>query len=241
MNKLIHRDDFQQVLDDYALSESALDTLAQTKLVLLVGPSSSGRNTIIRELLKTERYHQIISDTTRKPRVNDGVPEQNVREYWFRDESELLQDLRDGNFLEAAIIHDQQVSGMSMRELQAAANEGKVAINEIEVIGADNIYQAKPDALFFFVIPPSFDEWMARMTARGELPADEVRRRLESAVKELSVGLSRSYYRFVVNETFTHAAKRIDEIVTMNAPIGDQEKAKDIAGRLLVDTKAHLS
>ena len=241
MNKLIHRDDFQQVLDDYALSESALDTLAQTKLVLLVGPSSSGRNTIIRELLKTERYHQIISDTTRKPRVNDGVPEQNVREYWFRDESELLQDLRDGNFLEAAIIHDQQVSGMSMRELQAAANEGKVAINEIEVIGAENIYQAKPDALFFFVIPPSFDEWMARMTARGELPADEVRRRLESAVKELSVGLSRSYYRFVVNETFTHAAKRIDEIVTMNAPIGDQEKAKDIAGRLLVDTKAHLS
>jgi guanylate kinase len=206
-----------------------------------VGPTSSGKNTIIDELLKTGNYHQIVSDTTRKPRENKGVLEQNGREYWFRSEEEVLEDLRQGEFLEAAIIHDQQVSGISIRELERAAQEHKIAINEVETNGAHAIYTAKPDAFFFFVVPPSFDEWMARMTARGALPEDEVLRRLSSAVQELTTGLSRPYYRFVVNETFVQAAKRIDNIVRENPSPSNQEQAKDVAGRLLNDTRAYLA
>src|SRR5699024_8737685 len=134
-------------------SDEAKALLARTRLVLLVGPSSSGRNTVINELLKTGKYHAIVSDTTRLPRVNNGIPEENGREYWFRAEADVLHDLQNGSFLEAAIIHKQQVSGISMRELAAAADEGKVAINEIEVVGADNIHAAKPDALFVFMLP----------------------------------------------------------------------------------------
>jgi len=83
--------------------------LQQTKFVPLVAITSSGRNTLIRELLKTGEYHFIVSDTTRKPRTNDGVMEQSGVEYWFRDEDEVLQDVKDGKFLEAAVIHSQQV------------------------------------------------------------------------------------------------------------------------------------
>lgn len=240
MNQLAHRDEFEELLSDYRLSEAAKATLAKTKLALLVGPSSSGRNTIIGELLKIGRYHQIISDTTRQPRVNNGILEQDGREYWFRSEDEILNDLQRGEFLEAAIIHNQQVSGISVRELKAAADEGKIAVNEIEVVGADNIHAAKPDTLFFFVLPPSFDEWMVRMSARGPLPADEVHRRLVSAVQELTTALSRTYYRFIMNDTFTHAAKRIDDIIGGNIPPNDQEQLKDIAGRLLNDTRNYL-
>jgi len=240
MNELQHRDEFTEILANYQLSDSAKKSLLRIKLVLLVGPSSSGRNTIISELLKSGKYHYIVSDTTRKPRENNGVLEQNGREYWFRTEEELLADLQKGEFLEAAIIHDQQVSGISMRELEVAAAEGKVAINEIEVVGAHNIQAAKPDGLFFFVVPPSFDEWMVRMSARGELPADEVRRRLSSAVQEITTALSRPYYRFIVNDTFAHAAKRIDAIVNGETVPNDQEQAKDVAGRILNETKRYL-
>lgn len=241
MNELKHKADFEAVLAGYEPSAAARDTLQHTRLVLLVGTSSSGRNTIINELLKSGAYHYIVSDTTRQPRTNDGVLEQNGREYWFRTEDEMLAELKRGEFLEAAIIHDQQVSGISIRELKVAADEDKTAINEIEVVGADNIYAAKPDTLFFFVLPPSFDEWMARMSARGALPEDEIRRRLESAVKELTTALARPYYRFVVNDTFTHAAKRIDAIVNGAEPANDQAQAKDIAGRILNDTKQYLA
>ncbi len=242
MNELKRIDDFRKVLADYGLSESAKSTLQQIKLVLLVGPTSAGRNTIIEELLRTGKYHYIVSDTTRQKRMNNGQMEQDGREYWFRTEEDLLNDLQQGEFLEAAIIHNQQVSGISMRELNAAQQEGKIAINEIEIVGADNIYRAKPDTTFIFVIPPSFDEWLRRMQGRGKLPADEIRRRLESACLEFEAALQHSYYNIVVNEDFTATTQQIRDIVEASTPlVADQADARKRVEALLAATREHLA
>lgn len=240
MNQLLRIDQFKQILSNYALSGEGKKILANTELVLFVGPSSSGRNTIINELVKTGNYHYIVSDTTRKPRVNNGILEQNGREYWFRTEEELLADLQKGLFLEAAIIHNQQVSGISLRELEQATKEGKISINEIEVVGADTIYNLKPDTTFIFVVPPSFDEWMARMSARGELPEEEMVRRLNSAVFEIRMALDREYYQFVVNDTFKHTTKKAEEIITGHTDVEEQERSKQVAKELLADTERYL-
>ena len=241
MNSLEHLSDFQQALQNYKPSEAAQKLLQNMKLVLLVGPTSSGRNTIINTLLESGNYHSIVSDTTRQPRENNGVLEQNGREYWFRTEEELLADIKKGAFLEAAVIHNQQVSGISMRELTSAADQGLIAINEIEVAGADNIHSIKPDALCLFILPPSFDEWMARMTARGQLPAEEVRRRLESAVYEITTALDRDFYQFVVNDTFIQTAARIDKMITTNLLNEHQDEGRRVAEALLASTKQHLA
>jgi guanylate kinase len=239
-NSLTRIDEFREVLADYHLSDDAKRALADIQLALLVGPSSSGRNTIINHLVRLGGYHSVVSDTTRKPRVNNGVLEQDGREYWFRSEDEILEDLHAGRFLEAAIIHNQQVSGISIRELQLAANEHQVAINEIEVKGADSIRAINPHTRFIFVLPPSFDEWMARMYQRGELPADEKKRRLESAAFEIATALDRD--TFVVNDTFVHAAVRIDDVIRGNgSQADDQDAAKALARELLYDTEAHLA
>ena len=240
MNQLKQIDSFRRILADYRVSESDAQTLTRIRLVFLVGPSSSGRNTIIAELLQTGEYHYIVSDTTRQPRENNGVLEQNGREYWFRSEEELLADLEAGAFLEAAIIHNQQVSGISMRELATAADEGRIAISEIEVVGAAAIHDAKPDALYIFVVPPSFDEWMTRMRIRGTLPADETRRRLQSAVAEIRQGLAADFYHFVVNDTFKHTAKTI-QALSSSSELPDDSPARAIAQQLLTDTEAFLA
>jgi guanylate kinase len=242
MNELKHKQEFEKVLADYQLSSDAKQSLSNIKLALFVGPSSSGRNTIINELLKSEKYHFIVSDTTRQPRANNGVMEQNGREYWFRTEDEVLADLHAGEFLEAAIIHGQQVSGISMRELEVAEAESKIAVNEIEIVGAANIYAAKPDAMFVFVIPPSYDEWIARMSARGALPADEVSRRLSSAVTEITTALSQDYYWFVVNDTFRQTAKKVEKLIELGSlSQKEQAQARRVAEQLLKDTKQHIA
>lgn len=241
MNQLLHIDEFREVLAHYQLSSEAKQTLQDIEMVLLVGPSSSGRNTIINELVKSGDYYFIVSDTTRRPRVNNGIPEQNGREYWFRKEEDMLADLKQGKFLEAAIIHNQQVSGISMRELKKAVEQRKIAIDEIEVVGADNIHRLIPSARFLFVLPPSFDEWMARMNTRGELPESEVRRRLESAVVEIRTALNRDYYTLVVNDTFKHSTKQIDTIIKGGSAAEDQGRAKTIAQELLRDTEEYLN
>lgn len=241
MNRLSRIEEFREVLSGYQLSEEAKQTLQEIKIVLLVGPSSSGRNTIINELLKTGEYCFIVSDTTRKPRVNNGVPERNGREYWFRSEDEVLADLKAGKFLEAAIIHNQQVSGISMRELSKAVEQGKIAIDEIEVIGADNIHRLIPGAQFIFILPPSFEEWITRMNARGQLPPDETRRRLQSAVDEIATALARDYYTFAVNDTFLKTTKRVEAIIR-GEPVDpdEQNRARDLAHEILLATQKHL-
>jgi len=241
MNKLEHIEEFEQALKDYHLPDEAKETLRHTQLVLLIGPSSSGRNTIINELMKSGKYHYVISDTTREPRANNGILEQDGREYWFRTEEQMLEDIKSGKFLEAAVIHNQQVSGISMRELEAATKEHKVAIDEIEVVGADNIHKAAPETIFLFILPPSFYEWMARMSARGKLPLEETRRRLESAISEITTALEKDYYKFIVNDTFIKTAARIDDIIDGNsASLGDQAEARSIAKQLILDTQAYL-
>ncbi len=64
-NKLRHLVEFKTALADYQISELSKQILAQTQLLLMVAPTASGRNTVIKELLKTGDYHFIVSDTTR--------------------------------------------------------------------------------------------------------------------------------------------------------------------------------
>lgn len=242
MSNLKYINEFKEILQDYRISDEGRQILKKIELVLFVGPTSSGRNTIINELLKSGKYHSIVSDTTRKPRENNGVLEQNGVEYWFRSEEDILQDLQNGLFLEAAIIHNQQVSGISMRELQRAASNQKIAVNEIEVVGADNIHQAKPDTVFLFVIPPSFDEWMVRMSARSVLPDDEINRRLKSAVEEITIALNRNFYHFIVNDTFKQTTNKIKAL--MESGLNNTEEQahnREVAAKLLKDTMDYLS
>ncbi len=230
VNQLKHIDQFQESLKNYQLSDAAKKTLEGLRLVLMVGPTSSGRNTIIRELVKTGAYHFIVSDTTREPRSNDGLMERDGVEYWFRSEKKMLEEIRDGDFLEAAIIHNQQVSGTSIRELALARQSNKIAINEVQINGAHNTYLAKPDTLIIFSVPPGFDKWMNRLRKRGKMPDDEVRRRLEAACLEFDAALTHDYYRFVINDDIDETVAMVDSMARMD----QHDAAKEQTGRELV-------
>jgi len=232
MNELKRLKEFKKALADYHISDASKKILHQTKLVLLAAPTSAGRNTIIRDLLKTNDYHYIISDTTRKPRVNDGIPEQDGVTYWFRSEADMLQDLEAGRFLEAAIIHNQQVSGISIREFKRARDEKKIAITDIEIVGVHTIMDAKPDAIALFILPPSFDEWQRRVKGRGDMSRDEYRRRMHSAAKELNTALEQPYYTFVINDRVENAVSRIHTITQL----GHQDAKHHASGRKLAQS-----
>lgn len=241
MNQLAHVAEFREALKNYRLSDSAKQTLRDTHLVLFVAPSASGRNTIIRELLKTGKYHFIVSDTTRQPRINNGVLEENGREYWFRSEDEVLDEIKHGEFLEAAIIHNQQVSGISIRELEKARNDNKIAITDIEIIGADNVHRLNPHVTSIFMVPPSFDIWLERIHSRGQMAPDEFERRMESAERELSTALSVDYYRFFLNDTVIGTTAEVDGFLTTNQYDPFKERlVRETASKLLLEVERFL-
>jgi guanylate kinase len=212
MPKLAYYSEFREILADYIMSDRAKQALQGLKLVLLVAPTSTGRNTVIKELVENDNYYFVISDTTREPQIRDGKKEESGINYFFRTEEEMLADLEAGEYLEAAIIHEQQVSGISIRELEKVKNQGKVAITDIEIVGADNVMKAKPDTIAIFLLPPSFEVWQHRMSSRGHMSQPELINRLKSAQKEFEAALQHDYYNFVISDNVGQAAAIIDDI-----------------------------
>lgn len=243
MNELLYIDEFHRLLTSYHISNESIDILNKTKLVLLTGPSASGRNTIIYRLLKTKDYYYIISDTTRQPRYNNGQLEKNGREYWFRQEKDMLQDIRQGKFLEAEIIHDQQVSGISIRELEVAYNSRKVAINEVDIGGIQNIMKLKKDVIAILLLPPSFAVWQKRLRERGDMHPNELQRRLKTAIKIFSTYLDRpDQFKVIINNDINDAVKQVNNVVRYNQiDLKTQKQSVLIAQKLLNESEKYLS
>jgi guanylate kinase len=234
---------FEALAKDYQMSPQARTILAKTTIILMVSPTAVGKNTVISEVLKTGEYQFIVTDTTRPPRVNGGKLEENGVDYFFRSEDDMLADIRAGRFVEFAIIHERQVSGMSIREIEKALNAGKIAISDVDIHGVDSLVKAKSDAIAIFLLPPSFDAWLSRLKGRNPDMSDtELRSRFTSALTELRTALDKPYYRFVVNDDLSEAVKSVHDVAhAAGADTAVQIAARALAQQLLEATRAFLA
>lgn len=236
--ELKHYDEFKEVLTDYQISQQGQAALNGIKIVLLTAATSTGRSVVVRHLMSSGQYYYIVSDTTRPPQVRDGRLEQDGVQYFFRKEEELLNDLKAGNFLEAEIIHGQQVSGISIRELEKARTSGKIAFTEADIEGVKNIKKVKSDAVAIFLLPPSFDEWMSRIEGRGGLSAEELDRRMISAERFWAEAPECGYFQFVVTEEPDKTIAIIESLVA-GQPNPQQERGIKLAAELLADLRKY--
>lgn len=210
---LHNKEIFREILSDYQISQHAKEVLAKTPFVALSGMAGGGRNSIIDYLVENYNYIFAISDTTRPPKLRDGRMEQDGVNYYFRTEEEMLEELRAGEFVEAEIIHEQQVSGTSIREIERTSKMGRIPIHDFEYLGIKNVYKAKPDAVIIGLIPPDYDEWLRRLRGREVMQEQEFLNRLTTAEPVLENILAHDYFRIVVNDTIDRCANDIRHIV----------------------------
>jgi guanylate kinase len=237
---LQHKEAFRQVLATYQPSTETVTLLEQIPLVILQGITASGRNTIIDKLVSQGKYWQIVSDTTRPPKLRDGAMEQHGVQYFFRSEEDILLDLQRGKFLEAELIHDQQVSGISIRELQKAHDSGMISINEVAREGVENIRKLKPNTIFMFIVPPSYEIWMQRLTSREYMSHEELRNRMQSAVLEITEALQASYFHFITNDNLDRAVRDVDAIAHGETDESHAQQARNTAKTVLDEIRRSL-
>ena len=238
---LKHLNEFQRLLKSYNPNLELLDLITDKPFVLLSAPTAAGRNTIIKNLIMTGRYYYVISDTTRRPRINNGIPENNGNEYWFKTEEEFLQGLRNNTYIEAALIHNQQVSGISVQELRHASQSGAIPITDVDIQGCDTIKSISDKVLPIFILPPDFTEWMRRLDGRGVMDVDEKTRRLTSATSEIELALDRNYFKFIVNYDLRLTIETLHQhIITGQFGDLEQANARIHAEQLLADLSAYL-
>jgi guanylate kinase len=232
---------FEAVLRNYQMSKHARQVLADTRLVVLAGLAGGGRNSTINYLVEHYNYTFLVSDTTRPPKLRDGVMERDGVNYHFRSEAEMLHDIRQGEFVEAEVIHHQQVSGTSIRELERANQTGQIVIHEMEFGGTRFIAQTKPDAHIIGLLPPSYEEWLKRLQGRETIAEQELINRLHTAAKVLQMMLHEPYFKFVINSTIPACAEQVRAIVEQNQlSSATQADATAIAVDILAHVQARL-
>lgn len=240
--KLKYLEEFKIVLKDYEPSRGSVDILRKTKTAFIAGTTASGRNTIISQLLKTGEYFYILSNTTRPRRMHNGRMEENGEFYWHISEEEFLNGLKDGKYLEAAIIHNQQVSGSIISEYEKALSYSKIAITDMEgLYGPKYIRSYSPEARFVFMLPPAFEVWIARLNNRGQMTDEELRNRMQSAEQEISLALEQDFYCLVVSGDLKTNTETVYNFTHGETPDPTtQAAARDHAEQLLIEIRLFL-
>lgn len=226
---------FEDALQHYEISEYGKVVLGNAPFVAMSGIAGGGRNTVINRLVETGRYVFAISDTTRPPKLRDGRMEEDGVNYFFRDENSVLEDIKAGNYIEAEVIHNQQVSGVSIREIERIASTGKIPVTDLEYGGIQNVAKAKPDAVIIGLLPPSYDEWKRRLYNREQIHEQEFYNRLVTAEKVLENMLSRDYFRLLVNDSIDECVQQLRNIAE-RGEYPDSVKARgEVVARALLE------
>ncbi len=176
-------------------------------LVILSGPSGSGKDTILCELARRESDIRIsISMTTRKPREWEA----DGKNYYFVDEGYFLRKLEGEQILEYA-QYGSSYYGTPKAPVDLWLAEGKTVILKIEVQGAEKIRSLYPDSVSIFLMPPSLRILEERLRRRETEDEDEINRRLSIAVGEIKRSVEYDYY--VINDVVGYAVSDICAII----------------------------
>ena len=189
------------------------ETERPARLIVLAGPTAVGKGAVSGHI--RENYpdvHFSVSATTRPPRPG----EENGVHYFFVSDEEFDRLIAEHELLEWAVVHNSYRYGTPRAPIDAALDEGKSVLLEIDLAGARAVREAMPEARLVFLLPPSWDELVRRLIGRGtEAPAEQ-QRRLDTARVELA---AQDEFDFkVVNHDVSRAAQEVVELMAVNAP-----------------------
>lgn len=112
------------------------------RLIVISGPSGTGKGTVCAELLKDYNNEFSVSMTTREPREG----EVDGREYFFVTRQVFLDNIEAGNFLEYATVFD-NLYGTPRDMVTSRLERGRNVILDIDVQGGLQVKEAMPEAV----------------------------------------------------------------------------------------------
>jgi len=179
--------------------------------LIVVGPSGSGKGTLIKRL--TDRYRHLfefsVSYTTRDPR--DG--ELNGVHYNFISKDDFEIDIKSGNFIEFASYADNYY-GTNKKGVKSIMEKGKICIMEIDLQGAEKIFTSGFQANFIFILPPSVEALRDRLQGRGTENAEKIEKRLNIAIQEMEEAPKKNFFTAkIVNDDLDNAYGDLTDLI----------------------------
>lgn len=179
-------------------------------LFIVTAASGAGKTSLVKELLaKDSQVKLSISHTTRRARPS----EQNGVHYHFVNETEFLQILSNGGFLESADVHGAKY-GTAQSAVDTALQAGFDVILEIDWQGAVQVRNIYPQSISIFILPPSIETLEQRLNNRGQDSADVINKRVAAARDEMSHVVEFDYV--TINDSFDSALQDLLAIIRAN-------------------------
>lgn len=181
------------------------------KLFVFSAPSGSGKTTIVRHLLKQEKFNLefSISATSREAR---GF-EKNGKDYYFISLKEFKNHIKSDAFLEWEEVYRDNFYGTLKSEVERIWAQKKHVIFDIDVVGGLRIKKKFPkETLSVFVKPPSVDELKIRLKKRKTETEEKINMRIAKASIELAT--APQFDKVIKNYDLEVALKEAEQLMS---------------------------
>ena len=181
--------------------------MSKAKLVVISGPSGTGKGTIIKQILQRKKDVALsVSCTTRAPRPG----EQDGVDYYYVSKEKFREMIEQDAFLEYESFFDNSYGTPEapVREKLAA---GISVILEIDVKCGMNVKKKAADAEMIFIAPPSMEVLKARLVGRNTETAEQIEKRTQRAFDEMKY--QNQYEHIVVNDDLETAIQEVIAII----------------------------
>ena len=147
-----------------------------------------------------------VSATTRPPRAG----EVEGRNYYFLSDEEFSRRIEAGEFVEWANVFGNRY-GTLASEVERNLSCGRSLILELDVQGGLAVRERYPDAVLIFILPPSREELLRRLTSRGTESPEALVVRTRIAERELA--LADRYDETLVNDDVERATEELVQLL----------------------------
>jgi guanylate kinase len=176
-------------------------------LIIVSAPSGAGKTTLVNEVVRRDpRVKSSISYTSRSPRAGevDGV------DYHFVTVDGFERMIERGDFLEWAEVHG-NLYGTSRQAVEEWRAAGLDVVLTIDVQGAATARVLYPDAIQVFILPPSYQDLIKRLSRRGGCFSDDLKLRMRNALDEIKQYDNFDYV--VINDDLNRATEELAAII----------------------------
>jgi len=178
------------------------------RLLVVSGPSGSGKSSIVKELIERLGIEFSVSATTRLPRPG----ERHGVHYNFISRREFESMIENDELLEWA-VYNNRYYGTPANFIEETLADQRDILLEIEIQGARQVRERRPDAIMYFIAPPSLEELEKRLRRRGDTSQEDIEDRLEIAESEIAEA-PELFDHIVVNDNLDQAISELEQLIT---------------------------
>lgn len=168
-------------------------------IVVLSGPSGSGKGTVYKEIQKRRKnVTKELSFTTREPRAE----EENAVDYFFVTRQEFLNMKQKDLFLED-VEYDSELYGTLKLDMSKLEENTDVFFDK-DVRGALKIKEAYDEAILIYLIPKDVETLIKRRGNRGNN---------RQQIAENEIELAKKLEWLVINDNIEDTVMQVENII----------------------------